>query len=89
MRTVLYCAIEVVRQAAILIQPVVPDGAAQLLDYLCVEPAQRDFSFLGAEHRLTPGVAMPVPSGVFPRLEAMAPEIDADKDTDVDKGGTP
>ncbi|MBL6786696.1 MAG: methionine--tRNA ligase [PS1 clade bacterium] len=89
MRTVLYCAIEVVRQAAILIQPVVPDGAAQLLDYLCVEPAQRDFSFLGAEHRLTPGVAMPVPSGVFPRLEAMAPEIDADKDTDVDKDGTP
>ena len=71
MGTVLYCAAEVVRQASILIQPVVPEGAAKLLDFLAVDPAQRDFSYLGADHRLSPGTALPAPSGVFPRLEAM------------------
>ena len=55
MGTVLYCAAEIVRQAAILIQPVVPEGAAKLLDYLGVDPAHRDFSYLGAKHRLAPG----------------------------------
>ncbi len=71
MGTVLYCAAEIVRQAAILIQPVVPEGAAKLLDYLGVDPAHRDFSYLGAKHRLAPGTMLPAPSGVFPRLEAM------------------
>jgi len=71
MGTVLYCAAEIVRQAAILIQPVVPEGAAKLLDYLGVDPAHRDFSYLGAKHRLAPGTVLPAPSGVFPRLEAM------------------
>ena len=71
MGTVLYCAAEAVRQASILIQPVVPEGAAKLLDFLAVDPAQRDFSYLGADHRLSHGTALPEPSGVFPRLEAM------------------
>ena len=76
MGTVLYCAAEIVRQAAMLIQPVVPDGAARLLDYLAVDPAHRDFSYLGAAHRLVPGTPLPPPSGVFPRLEAMEPAED-------------
>jgi methionyl-tRNA synthetase len=71
MGTVLYCAAEIVRQAALLIQPVVPEGAAKLLDYLGVDPNHRDFSYLGADHRLVPGTELPAPSGVFPRLEAM------------------
>jgi methionyl-tRNA synthetase len=76
MGTVLYSAAEIVRQAAVLIQPIVPDGAARLLDYLAVDPAHRDFSYLGAAHRLVPGTPLPPPSGVFPRLEAMEPAED-------------
>ena len=68
MGTVLYCAAEAVRQAAILLQPVIPEGAAKLLDYLAVEPSARDFSHLGAVGRLASGQSLDAPQGVFPRL---------------------
>jgi methionyl-tRNA synthetase len=71
MGTVLYVTAELVRQAAILLQPVIPDGAARLLDYLAVSADARDFAHLGAAHRLAPGGRLPTPEGVFPRL-AMA-----------------
>ena len=71
MGTVLYCAAEMVRQAALLVQPVVPEGAAKLLDYLGVDPNHREFFFLGADHRLVPGTELPAPSAVFPRLQGM------------------
>ena len=80
MGTVLYCAADIVRQAALLIQPVVPEGAAKLLDYLGVDPNHRDFSYLGADHRLVPGTELPAPSGVFPRLEAMEQLSDLPED---------
>jgi methionyl-tRNA synthetase len=70
MGTVLYVTAELVRQAAILLQPVIPEGAAKLLDYLQVDEAARDFSHLGAAHRLTPATPLPTPQGVFPRLVA-------------------
>ena len=47
MNTVLYVTAEVVRQIAILAQPVVPVGAGQLLDLLSVPEDARDFSALG------------------------------------------
>ena len=72
MVTVLYVTAEVVRQAAILLQPVIPQGAAKLLDYLAVAPEARAFSYLGAAHRLTAGIDLPTPQGVFPRLSNMA-----------------
>lgn len=67
MNTILYVTAEVVRQVAILAQPVVPTGAAQLLDLLSVEPAERGFEQLGAAGRLVPGVVLPKPTGAFPR----------------------
>lgn len=71
MATVLYVTAELVRQAAILLQPVIPEGAGQLLDYLQIDQDARDFSFLGAAHRLASGVNLPTPQGVFPRLTMM------------------
>ena len=71
MGTVLYVTAELVRQAAILLQPVIPAGAAQLLDLLDIAQEYRDFASLGADYRLTPGTALPTPQGVFPRLSMM------------------
>ena len=65
--TILYVAAEVVRQLAILVQPVMPASAAKLLDLLGQSEAQRTFAALGIGGRLQPGTALPVPVGVFPR----------------------
>jgi methionyl-tRNA synthetase len=67
METVLYVTAEVVRQMAILAQPVTPIAAAALLDQLAVPQDARDFGYLGPDGRLTPDVALPEPKGVFPR----------------------
>jgi methionyl-tRNA synthetase len=65
--TVLYVTAEVIRQVAILAQPVMPTSSAKLLDLLGVPPTERDFSRLGDEHRLAAGTKLPAPSPVFPR----------------------
>jgi methionyl-tRNA synthetase len=67
METVLYVTAEVVRQIAILAQPVTTRGAPAMLDLLGVPPDARHFGHLGADGRLSPGVELPVPKGVFPR----------------------
>jgi len=66
-RTVLYTTCEAVRIAAVLVQPVMPDAASTLLDLLGQPADGRDFAALAS--RLTPGTALPAPSGVFPRHE--------------------
>ena len=71
MGSILYVTAEAVRQAAILLQPVMPEGASALLDYLAVPQDQRSFAHLGAENRLPAGRALPTPQGVFPRLQMM------------------
>jgi methionyl-tRNA synthetase len=63
--SVLYVLAEVVRHLAILVQPVMPQSAAKLLDQLAVPPSLRDFAALG--HAVTPGTPLPKPEGVFPR----------------------
>ena len=68
MGTVLYVTAELVRQAAILLQPVIPSGAAQLLDLLAIAQEKRDFAALGVANRLLPETSLPAPKGVFPRL---------------------
>lgn len=68
MGTVLYVTAEVVRNVALLAQPVVPAGAAKLLDVLGVSDDERSFAFCGADHRLKPGVELPKPEPVFPRF---------------------
>ena len=67
MDTILYVTAEVVRQVAILAQPVVPNGAKQLLDFLSVAEGARDFAALGEVGRLEVGVELPKPTGAFPR----------------------
>src|SRR5450631_60181 len=66
-RTVLYVTAEVIRQVAVLAQPVMPDSAGKLLDSLGIphEIKSRDFAALGA--RIKPGIKLPAPVGVFPR----------------------
>jgi methionyl-tRNA synthetase len=66
-RTALYVTCEVVRIAALLIQPVMPDSAGKLLDLLGQSQEQRSFAAIGA--RLEPGTALPPPTGVFPRYQ--------------------
>jgi methionyl-tRNA synthetase len=66
-RTVLYITCEAVRIAALLVQPVVPDSAAKLLDLLGQTDEQRTFAAIGT--RLAPGTALPPPTGVFPRYQ--------------------
>jgi methionyl-tRNA synthetase len=66
-RTVLYTTMEAVRIAALLIQPVLPESAAKLLDLLGQPQDQRAFSAIGT--RLAPGTKLPAPSAVFPRYQ--------------------
>jgi methionyl-tRNA synthetase len=67
MATVLYVTAEVIRQVAILVQPVMPTAAARLLDLLSVPPEARVFATLGAAARLAPGTPLPPAEPVFPR----------------------
>jgi methionyl-tRNA synthetase len=66
-KTVLYVTAEVVRQVAILTQPVMPDASSKLLDSLGIpdEKGTRDFAALST--RIKPGTTLPPPVGVFPR----------------------
>ncbi|WP_186399047.1 methionine--tRNA ligase [Stappia sp. P2PMeth1] len=74
MATVLYVTAEVIRQIAILAQPVIPTSAGKLLDLLAVPADARAFDRLGAGGRLAAGAELPKPEGVFPRyVEAEAP----------------
>jgi methionyl-tRNA synthetase len=70
--TVLYTTLEVVRIAALLVQPVMPESAAKLLDLLGQPAEERDFTAIGT--RLASGTALPKPEGVFPRY--VAPEVE-------------
>jgi len=64
-KTVLYVTAEVVRQIAILAQPVMPGAMAKMLDSLAVPAEARDFAALAA--RIAPGTPLPPPAPVFPR----------------------
>jgi methionyl-tRNA synthetase len=66
-RTVLYVAAEVIRQIAILAQPVMPESSAKLLDSLGIPKDARDFAALGGATRIKPGTVLPTPAPVFPR----------------------
>jgi methionyl-tRNA synthetase len=66
-RTVLYVTAEVVRQIAILAQPVMPESSAKLLDSLGIPADARDFASLGGATRIEPDTRLPAPVGIFPR----------------------
>jgi methionyl-tRNA synthetase len=65
--TVLYVTAEVVRQIAILAQPVMPESSTKLLDSLGIPQGERDFASLGGATRIKPGTVLPAPVPVFPR----------------------
>jgi methionyl-tRNA synthetase len=67
METVLYVTAEVLRQVAILVQPIMPASAAKLLDQLGVPQGVRRFPDLGPAGRLKSGTQLPPPAAVFPR----------------------
>jgi methionyl-tRNA synthetase len=71
-KTVLYVTAEVVRQVAILTQPVMPDASSKLLDSLGVPQDARDFAALRT--RIKAGAILPAPVGVFPRY--VEPKVD-------------
>ena len=77
METILYVTAEVLRQIAILVQPVMPEGASKLLDQLAVPDDARSFAALGPKGRLKPGSELPPPQPVFPR------HIEAETETPV------
>ena len=73
MEAVLSTTIEVLRNVAILAQPVMPAAMAKMLDILGVPTDARDFARLGPAHRLADGTALPAPAPIFPRyVEAEA-----------------
>lgn len=75
MGTVLYVTAEVVRQIAILLQPIMPASSAKLLDLVAAPADARDFAHLGQAGRLAPGTPLEAPKPVFPRY--VAPDAEA------------
>jgi len=67
MATVLYVTAEIVRQVAILAQPVMPESAAKLLDLLEIPQDARDFAALGEGGRWSVDTEIGKPEAVFPR----------------------
>lgn len=68
METVLYVTLEVVRQVAILLQPVLPQTTTAMLDLLGVgSGSARNFD--NYSRALVPGTELPAPAPVFPRYE--------------------
>ena len=74
MATTLFVTAELVRQFAILAQPVMPEACNKLLDMLAVSADARSFASLGAKGRLVGGTPIPEPAGVFPRYVDPAEE---------------
>ena len=75
MGTVLYVTAEVVRQIAILLQPIMPESAGKLLDLVAIPADKRNFATLGPAGRLVSGTPLEAPKPVFPRY--VAPEAEA------------
>ncbi len=71
--TVLYVTAEVIRQVAILAQPVMPDASEKLLDILGIAADARDFTQLGGSVRIAPGLLLPPPAPIFPRYVEPTP----------------
>ena len=67
MGEVLAVLAEIIRQAAILVQPVMPNSANKILDQLGVAEDQRGFDVLAGARRIVSGVEISKPEPVFPR----------------------
>ena len=67
MQTILYVTAEVLRNIAIMAQPVIPLAASLLLDLLGQSQALRQFEHVGVAHALQSGIALPAPKPIFSR----------------------
>ena len=67
-KTVLYVTVEVIRQIAIALQPILPERSQKLLDFLVVPQSERQFIHLGEAYRLSTEIQLPEPFALFPRL---------------------
>ncbi len=65
--TIMWVTAELLRNVAILIQPVMPTSMEKLLDLLAVPADARSFASLGKDGTLKGGVELPAPVGIFPR----------------------
>ncbi|MET3897159.1 methionyl-tRNA synthetase [Devosia sp. UYZn731] len=72
MATVLYTTADTVRRLTIPMLAFVPQSAAILLDQLAVPANERLLSHAQTPNLLRPGAELPVPQGVFARLERKA-----------------
>jgi methionyl-tRNA synthetase len=68
MATVLAVLVEVIRILGILVQPVMPDSSARILDQLALPADARGFAAIAAGP-IAAGTPLPAPQGVFPRIE--------------------
>jgi methionyl-tRNA synthetase len=67
METILFVTAEVLRNLALMAQPVIPTAAEKMLDLLGVAKDARSFAHVGAQYRLVSGAALPPPAPIFPR----------------------
>ena len=71
--TVLYHTAEAVRQLAIMLRWAIPESCDRMLDLLSQPEDARDFEDLATP--IEPGLELPQPQGVFPRLELLTDEV--------------
>ncbi|MYM19821.1 methionine--tRNA ligase [Brevibacterium sp. 5221] len=72
MATVLFTALEVLRQISILAQPIMPESAGRVLDTLGVAREQSARTFAALDAPLPAGTRLEAPTPIFPRYEAPA-----------------
>ena len=68
--TILYYTVEAIKRLAIMAQWAIPSGANAILDLLSQPEDRRGFA--DAAHMIEAGRALPMPVGIFPRLELPA-----------------
>lgn len=71
MEEVLYILSESIRYIAILLLPFMPVSMDKMLDQLSIKTEERLFIHLSQEFSLKPETNLPVPEGVFPRINCL------------------
>ena len=69
MQTVLFTLLETIRCIGIVLQPVMPASANEILNQLAIDPSDRSFSALNEQHCLRPGAKLQQPHPIFPRFD--------------------
>jgi methionyl-tRNA synthetase len=74
MATVLYVIMEVLRYAAIVYQPLIPESANTILDQLSIPKNERSFHHLNTTYSIKVGTPILKPEVVFPRFDVPSTE---------------